>query len=456
MQHDRTAPITVHYAGGIVCLTGAVEQRLRISAENMLHVLAEHTDARAIDLLGIAAGVYVIDRVVKRTEDESNECGVRVLSASFAVSDLAFWSQPNIAGQLTDVLAFLTGDAWLISFIQAPNPRSASSPQRALLDGPRPTRIGLYSGGLDSAAGFANRLLGSRETFLLLTVGHQSSIRLNCAQQFKWLRSRPEFSSFFDTSFKALLESGAAGKMGAQETTQRARGFLFCAAAGLVANACGVEEVELFENGVGAVNLPLTEGGLIDGLSTRGANPGFLAKMSRLLSSVFDKRISFHLPFLGSTKAEMVANLAHIPGMHDWLTHSRSCVHSSLRVAKKRHCGVCPACIERRQSFKVGGIHDTDADYERNIFDGAVADDPAYFLSYLENARWWTERHPRVSTRLHRHRILSSIEHIPEAFLAENARRHALEVQNVYGRIALILTQSRAEPVIAEAQLEFS
>ncbi len=223
-----------------------------------------------------------------------------------------------------------------------------------------------------------------------------------------------------------------------QEKSQRARGFLFCAAAALLADACDIEDVELFENGVGAINLPLTEGGLTDGLSTRGAHPGFLAKMGSLVSAVLDTRLRFSLPFLNVTKAEMVQPLVDWPLLAEWLQQSCSCIHTSLRVRGKRHCGHCPACIERRQAFRSVGINDSSKDYDVDLFAGGVPADFAYFLSYLENARWWSTGHARVKSRLARHCILTDSTHVSLGQIENMLARHAKESLLTYGRVELL------------------
>jgi len=456
MRAESPLAIHVHYEEGVVSLSGAIQQQSRISAESMLHSLLERTSQRSIDLLSIAAGVYAIDRVSKRVCGEQNECGIRTLRVVFDVSDYTYWTQDVITNQLTELLCFLTGDTWLISFNRQPRSHRSASNQRPLqFEGPHPSRVGLYSGGLDSAAGFAKRLCDHDQTHMLLTVGHQSAIRLNCVGQLRTLKGLlTQAPAFYHASFMVRFDKGVAGKMRDQEQSQRARGFLFCAAAGITADACGIEVVELFENGVGAINLPLTEGGLIDGLTTRGAHPGFLDKMSRLLSSVFEKPLSFTLPFLQQTKAEMVRSLVPFPHMITWAQRSRSCVHTSLRVARKRHCGRCPACIERRQAFKAADAQEDVSDYQHDLFNDEGPADPSYILCYLENARWWLASDPDVRTRLERHRILSKIEHLPQESMEDLYKRHAAEAQLTYGD--LTLREPTQRPQTPKLQLDLA
>jgi 7-cyano-7-deazaguanine synthase in queuosine biosynthesis len=268
--------------------------------------------------------------------------------------------------------------------------------------------------------------------YLLLTVGHQSAIRRHCRQQLARFRDVFPDSLAVPAAFSVHLDKGAAASMRKQEKTQRARGMLFGSAAALLANACDITQVEVFESGVGAVNLPLVEGALGEGFATRGAHPGFMRQLSELASLVFERSFSFALPFLNHTKAEVVGEIAPFPELARWLLQSRSCIHSSLRVARKRHCGVCPACIERRQALIVGNIAEDADDYETDIFaiDGQMRSE--YFQLYAENAHAWRIGDERVRERLHRHRMLSDLDHLSPDSLEALLLRHAHEVHRVY------------------------
>ena len=433
-MHTDPSLILVQYDAGRVSLTGTIEQDVSITTQRMLHQLMETANPRAVDLISIATGAYAIDRVSLRSEDLHNECGLRTLRIDFEVWDHAFWSQTAVKELLTDILWHLTGDTWLLSFSQRPHPYQTTTNQRLLqLGEPHPTRVALYSGGLDSAAGLANRLIDGNDTFMLLTVGHQSSIRCCSVNQVGLLPGILNTATPHHASFMVRFARGVAGNMKCQEKSQRARGFLFYAAAAVLADACSVEDIEVFENGVGAINLPLCEGGLADGLSTRGAQPGILNKISQLVGLVLDRPMRFSLPFLQSTKAEMLAPLKERRLMAEWLKQSRSCIHSSLRVQGKRHCGQCAACIERRQAFRAAGIVDDSRDYVVDLFGGGMPKELDYLLTYLENARDWTTHRPSVRSRLERHRILSDMTHLPLDSMEDLLMRHALETLNTYG-----------------------
>ncbi len=183
------SPVFVRYEPGRVSLSGAVEQNMTITAQSMLNHLLETASQRSVDLVAIATGIYAIDRVCKRKLARHNECGVRTLRVVFEVSDFSFWQHPEIVEQLTDILCMLSGDTWLVSFAQRSEPHQTTAVQRSLdLQQPSPTRVALYSGGLDSAAGLANRLVADDQTYMLLTVGHHVAVRSKCLDQVRKLR----------------------------------------------------------------------------------------------------------------------------------------------------------------------------------------------------------------------------------------------------------------------------
>src|SRR5690606_16788410 len=82
---------------------------------------------------------------------------------------------------VTELLEFLSGDSWHLTFVpenQAPtgNGHQTRLPLRSI----RADRVALFSGGLDSMAGLASRLIHGTSSYALLTVSHQASLRASC------------------------------------------------------------------------------------------------------------------------------------------------------------------------------------------------------------------------------------------------------------------------------------
>lgn len=441
MPAELPQQIHIRYEDGHLNVTGAISQRLRITAQSMLHNLISNVSDRSIDLICIAAGAYTVDRINKRGKTKANEAGLRTFLICFHVSDLDYWSQPQVIDRIAELLNFLTGDLWLVSF-EIQNRSVARNPQTMIDFGItwRPSHIALYSGGLDSAAGLACELLRGQRDFLLLTASHQTFVRRRAIDQVNALKHFiPNARSLSHASFIVNLEGSY--RLRKQETTQRARGFLFCASAAVLAAATGTNEVHIYENGHGAINLPLSTGGLSNGFSTRGAHPTFLRMMGALASDALSSQLRFVLPFQPLTKASMVAELAKTPDLAKWAQASCSCMHSSWRERGIAHCGECPACIERHQAFVAAGVVDMTPYSRRKIWEAPDPLSNDYLRAYLDTSLGWIKGDSQVRQRLETHRILSELESYDGEALVALHHQHAVETLSVYGSLLNYLAQ---------------
>lgn len=433
MPVKQAQQIEVRYSPGFVNVAGAHSQRLRISMQSMLQGIFPAVSDRALDLIEIAAGVYAVDRIYRRPRTKANEAGTRTLPIRFHVSDAAYWSQPAVVDQLVEILHFLTGDLWLISFAQGDRISRAGQSAMDLGWGQQAGHVALYSGGLDSAAGLANQLLDGQRDFVLLTASHQASINRRARAQLKILKSiLPAAASLTHLGFVVNLKNPP--RLRFQEKTQRSRAFLFCCAAALVAASCGVPAVHVYENGHGAFNLPLSNGGLSGGFATRGAHPTFLRLISSLATNALSTPVQFMLPFSSLTKAEMVSRLSKIPKLGDWATSTRSCVHSSWREPGVGHCGECPACIERHQTFVIAKVRDQTI-YSRPLWSTCDPLNNDYLRAYLDDALAWQKQDPRAMKRFRQYCTISDTPSLDRERLKQLCRRQAIDALTVYGHL---------------------
>src|SRR6202034_707550 len=141
------------------------------------------------------------------------------------------------------------------------------------------------------------------------------------------------------------------------EASQRARAFLFLSLAGLAAAAAGIDRVEVYENGVGAIGLPYLpnqEGAH----TTKAMHPLTLQRMTMLVSCVADQPVVFANPSLWLTKAELCMR---IPKEHRSLVpESESCDTAFSYRGDDFRCGTCTSCLLRRQSLWAAGLGDLD------------------------------------------------------------------------------------------------
>jgi hypothetical protein len=378
----------------------------------------------------------MVDRLVRRTRSVAEEPNVRRLNLVCEVHDLEFWSQSRILRSISDILQFLTDEDWNLR-VEPIATRAFENGHQHPLDLPQhyqPTRVALYSGGLDSAAGLANRLMAGADGYALVTVGHQSWLRKKTVEQLKSLESVLHCAPLLHSTVVTALRGGGEIRLRDQERTQRSRSLLFASCAIAVSTAFEIDLIEIFENGVGSINLPLMTGMLNSGLATRGSHPTLLRKLSALASDIAETPVRFALPFAMMTKGEMLMRLRE-NGLGPWAQNSRSCVHSSWRIAGKSHCGVCPACIERRQAFAIADIPESDC-YSTDIFGELPkrGPDADYFRLYRDEAQAWLAGDPRTRRRMDTHLRITEIPDDQHEPISALHTRHSNEVSAVYGR----------------------
>lgn len=253
---------------------------------------------RWLDLVRVAAAVYFVDRLVPRA---GSGAAMRHILIDVGIQDLNFWNYKPVTERVRSIAEFLSGDSWDITF----RATELVAKRRMLLDSRQPKSdspsVCLYSGGLDSAAGFVGSVRrGEYHRTVAVTVHHQPGQQQLTEAQFKTI----------DTIAKCdwrplLVPVGIYWKSNNidrrfEETSQRCRAFLFAAIGAVAAGFVGARSIDVFESGVGALNVP-PMAGMLGSMVTRGCHPGFLRRMSELTSLVFERDADFILP----TRAEL-------------------------------------------------------------------------------------------------------------------------------------------------------
>jgi len=323
---------------------------------------------RMIDLLRIAAAIYFSDRLVRRKDRKQQRYWSRSISLRVGVIDLDFWNRPSVQELLTETIEFLSDDRWNFTF-EHNRVCEFGKTQRGWFAPPAMSRVALVSGGLDSAAGIGVQLsIEPSVVRLPVTVWHQPIQRKVVLRQHRMLFKR--FNSLaLPLIIKTELIWTPELKNLRQEFSQRSRAFLFTAAGAVAAVMNGGSSVDVLESGVGAINLPFMTG-MVGSKTTRSCHPEFHRRMAKLVSKICERRFSIDLPFFHLTKGEMVKQLAAC-GLSQLSHRTVSCVHFPLRDSKFKQCGVCAACILRRQSMLVAGIREAKDTYKFDLFHSA-------------------------------------------------------------------------------------
>lgn len=337
---------------------------------------------RLVDLLRIAVAVYVTDRICRRDRIHGDSGWTRQLDIRVEVFDTQFWTRQEASECLHRCLDFLSGDYWCIEFLESRQKFDMgflpfSSDWKPLGQNPI---ICMYSGGLDSAAGLVRRIDQQNDHKIIpLFVSHHKGQRqliqrqLSIISEKKNITLEPLVLPFFMRNPAKLARK--------EESTQRSRSFLFCSAAGVAAALIEAKAIEMMEGGIGAINLPLMVG-MVGSKATKSSHPTFLRRFSTLLQLVTERNLNIELPHRHLTKAELVGSLRN-EKLEELAGKTVSCAHYPLRDSRAKQCGICPACIFRRQALLVAGIYEARGKYRYDIFGASNTDIPDESLNYL-------------------------------------------------------------------------
>ena len=217
-------------------------------------------DALLADWVDLALACYLADRLATRKPvrlGQSGEHWSRTLNVTLPVRRLDRWTD-EIQGSLSRLLSFLSDDSWKFHFVQGESGMRAAESQRFLFsfEHGSPTRVALFSGGLDSFAGAAQTLYDFAD-YNYIFVSGVTNTRQQGAQRGQLNRLRLKTSAHIcHVAIPYGLHWAGLRAERKEESSQRTRGFLFLTLGAVSAIAARTKEIYLYENGVGAINLP--------------------------------------------------------------------------------------------------------------------------------------------------------------------------------------------------------
>lgn len=317
-------------------------------------ILGKKIQPLVMDLYNIALTVYMSDLLIKRPSKTRG----RSISILISVSDKSKWDASK--DDLVGTLRFLSGDNFAFHFIQG------EPSKRFEFDEKNDRAVSLFSGGLDSFAGVKWLLDKGLKPILVSHCG-QNQI---CAIQ----SSLAEKVNLTCGQDLLLCQISARARFGgdrrAKELTQRSRSFLYLSLGTLVSLEMGINRLFVFENGVLAINIPITQARIFG--NTRTTHPDFLARYNDLIRKIFSVEFKIENPFLYMTKGE-VATILDFPGFRELIKQTITCSHLGLLRAKGvktkhiKHCGVCLPCTLRRTALNQANLVSNDAKYYQDI-----------------------------------------------------------------------------------------
>jgi len=332
------------------------------------------------DWINLALAIYSADRFASRRPAASagDRYWRRAISLKVAVADPPRWQR--VKSSILHALSFLTDDDWELDFTKR-EISFGEEMQTQFQDQSceSPSWICLFSGGLDSLAGFKH--LSDHVGGKGLLISGSTNERLSCGQEelisklpgqrgysHDWLQIRYGFPRIQNTD---LMES-----------SQRSRGWVHVAL-GLTALVVSNHEIlDVCENGIGALNLP-TEFSQTGSHTSRAVHPVFLSRIAKAATLLFERKLSIRQPALFETKGELLERVFNA-GDSDLIKASFSCEIFPNYNAKQPQCGVCPSCLVRRSALSYAGLADPATQYSFDALSKAVTAKKALGMIKME------------------------------------------------------------------------
>ena len=330
---------------------------------------------RTVDLMEVAMSVYAADRRSRRNYRGSNT-GHRQINVRVGVRDRDFWDRPELTEFLRDFLYWLSEDEWSFEFVSRQAPPTPAESQGFLFSIPpaAPTRVSLFSGGLDSLAGLAKHTQEESPASHILVSGYtHERLASRQQQQVRMIASAWSRRKAYGRSPRLRHVAVPFGIDNPREVdtekSQRTRALVYLSLGAATVAQAKSGTLFVYENGTGAFNLPLNASQLgVD--NYRGIHPRSLIMAEHLFGLALEENITIRNPFMFDTKAELCGSL-EVSGMADIVRETVSCDSYPLRVKGLAQCGICTSCILRRQAIQCARLteHDPPQDYFSDVLD---------------------------------------------------------------------------------------
>lgn len=332
----------------------------RFEDEQITETVGNRLDPLLADWMEIAFAVFWAERLAPRrdlrNQYHAGQCG-RILNLRIPVRLLDTWARPSVHESLCNLLGFFTEDVWQIDFTSyqgAGRPTESRGFLFQMLPSP-PVNVSLFSGGLDSFAGAVSQISDYPDhSFVLVSGTNNTRKQANQHSQYQAIANRYQRDIRHVTIPYEFLKNEEVCE---KERLERSRGFLFLTLGAVTAIAAGCRELCVYENGVGAINLPY-DGSQVGISNTRAVNPISLIRMTRFIRELTGQCFKVWNPFLFQTKGEM-CRCDDVREFAEHLGSTFSCDGFPMRIPNGpgiTHCGSCTSCLLRRVSLEAAGL----------------------------------------------------------------------------------------------------
>ncbi len=304
----------------------------------------------AFDLLDLAVAIYTADWHSKRMHDIQADIHI-----SLPVRYPEIWQSNKIQEQLQSLLYWYTEDNWEFSFTKAVH--GISLPQSSKLPILGEKEVALWSAGLDSFTGLIRRIeSNTADEYLLFGTGSNGLIHARQKRLMKGNDHIKGLRAIFSgrVGYQRLLIQYRWNKNIANNSEFRVRGLAFILLGAVTAYLEGQSSLHIYENGIGAINLPLSDAEV--GLDhARSVHPISLARIEKFLNTIFGN-FKILNSFWDQTKGQMCAHIVHQRDLQKLAFQTLTC--DRLPRIEGRQCGYCTSCLLRRQALLWANVHD--------------------------------------------------------------------------------------------------
>lgn len=332
---------------------------LRIDHRDLTAALQIALPEPLADLLDVAMAVYAADRICRRSPgkryDNEELVQGRILNLRIPVRDPERWQAEALQSSLVHLLESLTFDTWRINFCAARKKPQDAYQIKAFDDHINKPFVALFSGGLDSLVGAAVQGSSYPDSTGILTIA-TSNVRLSQLQNhLVGQLNQAGLARFLPVIIPHHLDTltNEIYPERKQEKSQRSRGFIYPALGMVVATLAGSDSLYVYENGVGALNLPFTRA-TVGADHSRAMHPKNLVLSTKFFSRLLGSPFRLYNPSMWKTKGMMCAELKQLD-LGELAMKSASCDGFPLRDQYPQ-CGKCTSCLLRRVSLGIGGL----------------------------------------------------------------------------------------------------
>lgn len=264
------------------------------------------------DLIDLAIAIHAADRLTFQSL-RKNQTLIHVV---LPVRHPEILNQTPLQDKLSNLLEWATGSRWVFESVKRVD-LGRTVEQQPLLSSadPHVDEVALWSGGLDALAGLYTRLKENPEiSFMLFGTGSNDNAYARQEQVFQALQ--PSFPNRLNLCRAPIRFSES--NLHTKNKISRARGIVFT----LLGSACtylmGQRVLHLYENGIGAINLPYRKSAV--GLDhSRSVHPLTLLGVGNLISELIGEefRVRNPLKYSENTTTQWKSLTKRFPELDD-------------------------------------------------------------------------------------------------------------------------------------------